>query len=128
MPRTTLDTVQMALRRLGILSADETPSADEYSFSTATLETLFEELKDIHGMAFTWTLDVVPDNAFLPLSHLLAVEISQHYGVQAEPRTRALARLNAVAFPDDRDDRRDTDDDGIVSADEAAAGLKAAYF
>lgn len=128
MPKTKLDVTQMALRRLGVLASDEEASADEYAFVTETLEALFEELKVVRGMAFSWALDETPEAAFLPLSYLLATEVSVHYGIPAEPRSRALARLNAYAFPDDRDDRRDTDDDGVVSEDEATAGLKVAYF
>lgn len=128
MPQTRLKVIEMAHRRLGLLSVDETVTADQDAFAGMTLDALFEELKTVREMAFTWSLGEVPDAAFLPLSYLLATEIAPHYDVASESRARALARLNAYAFPDDRDYRRDTDDDGTVSADEETAGLKVAYF
>ena len=128
MTKTTLDVVKMACRRIKILSVDEVPSADQYEFASEVLASLFAEVKEVHGMPFTWTTDTTPDAAFLPLSYLLAVEIAPHYGMPTEPRSRAMGRLRAYAFPDDRTDSRDLDDDGTVSTEEAAAAERALYY
>lgn len=128
MSKTKLEVVTMALRRIRVLAGGEDANGDDFGDVGDTLDALFEELKDVHGMAFTWDLGAVPDNAFLPLSYLLAVEVAPMFNRPTETRNTAMMRLNAVAFPNDVDDRRDTDDDGTVSTDEATAGLAAAYF
>lgn len=128
MTKTRLEVVQQAHRRLGVLSVDEEPTDDQFVYASDTLDAVFEECKTVQGMAFTWALDAVPDAAFLALSNLLAVEIAPHYEVAAEPRHRAMGRLRAYAFPDDRPDERDSDEDGIVSEAEENAGKRAAYY
>lgn len=128
MAKTQLDVVAMAHRRLGILATDEVPTADMDDYASDTLEALFEELQVSHGMSFTWTLATVPEAAFLPLSYLLATEIAPHYEVPSESRAKAMGRLRAYQFPDDREDSRDLDDDGTVTDAEAAAGKRAEYY
>jgi len=128
MPKNAVDVVAMAHRRIRILSVDEAPSADQTEFGTDILDALFAELKQTDGMAFTWTLDAVPDGAFLPLSFLLATEIAPHYERPSERRSQAMGRLRAYAFPDDRADRRDTDDDGAVTDAEITANLRTAFY
>lgn len=128
MPRTSLNVAEKAHRLLGLLSVDETPSADQYAYAADTLEALFAEMQTVQGMTPTWTVETVPEAAFLPLSQLLAVEIGQHYGVQTETRARAVMRLRAYAFENDIVDLRDVDEDGTVSEAEAMAGLRAQYY
>ncbi len=128
MSKTRLDCIAMAHRRIGVLSADEAPSADMESYAGDTLDALFDELKEVEKMSITWALSAVPSQAFLPLSYLLAVEIAPHYQVASEPRARAMHRMRAYAFPNDVEDSRDLDDDGTVSTDEVEEGKKALFF
>lgn len=129
MAKTKSDVVAEAHRRLSVLSVDETPSADQDTYGGIQLDALFAELNaPPHSMGFTWTVETVPDAAFRPLAWLLASEMAAHYTVSGERRSRAMARLRGYAFPDDRDDRRDTNDDGTVSEAESNAGLRAAFY
>lgn len=123
-----LDVIQMALRRIKVLSADEAADADMFAYAGDILDALFAEVISVHGMAFTWTLDETPSAAFLPLSFLLAVEVGPHYNRPTERRSTAMARLRAYAHPDDREDSRDTDSDGVITEAEEAAAARAAYF
>lgn len=125
---TRLDVIQTALRRIQVLSADEPADADMVAYAGDLLDGLFAEAKEVQGMPFTWALDSTPAAARLPLGYLLAVEVAPHYGRPAERRSTAMARLRAYAFPDDREDPRDTDEDGTVSDAEAEAYKKTAYF
>lgn len=125
---TRLDVIQTALRRIQVLSADEPADADMVAYAGDLLDGLFAEAKEVQGMAFTWTLDETPAAARLPLGYLLAVEVGPHYGRPVERRSTAMARLRAYAFPDDREDVRDTDDDGLISEAEIEAGKRTAYF
>jgi hypothetical protein len=79
-------------------------------------------------MPFTWVLDDTPSAVSLPLAYVLAVEIAPHYERQSETRGRALARLNAYAFPDDRIDSRDLDEDGVITDAESVDGKRAEFF
>lgn len=125
---TKTDVINTALRRIQVLSADEPADKDMIAYAGSLLDGVFAEVNEVQGMAFTWALDATPAAAHLPLAYLLAVEVAPHYGRPAEPRSRAMGRLRAYAFPDDRTDSRDLDGDGIVSDAEAEAGKQAAYF
>lgn len=127
MPKTRAEVYTRSLRRLGVLAVDEDATVDMEAQAGAVLDALFEEVKA--SKAVTWTLSEVPDNAFLALVDLLATEIAPDYEVP--PRTsRSVAwqRLMGVIRPDDREDYRDTDDDGTVSDAEIDAGERARYY
>jgi len=128
MPKTRSDVISAALRRIGVLAADEAAEADAEAYAGEALDALFAEVKQVHAMPFTWTLEETPDAAFLPMAYLLATEIAPHYERPSEPRSRAMGRLRAYAFPDDRDLRADYDEDGTVSVDEQDAYDRAAYY
>jgi hypothetical protein len=129
MPKTKNDIINAALRRIAVVASDEVSTADQRSYSSDTLDGLFAELTGVEGMTFDWGLSAVPDEMFLPLSYLLAVEVAPHFLVNApDTRSRAMHRVRAVAFPNDADDRRDVDDDGAVTEAEALDGQRAAYF
>lgn len=130
MTKTAAEVVAEAHRRLAILSVDEEPSTDQATYGAASLDGLFAELlAPPHSMGFTWVLAETPDAAYRPLAWLLATQMAAHYVVAPpEPEARAMGRLRAYAFPDDREDFRDTDDDGTVSDEEAEAGARANYY
>ena len=129
MAKTRLDVIHQALRHLGILASDTDASADDAAYTGSTLDTLFAEIQNTQGITITWALDATPDNAFLPLSRLLAVEVADHFEVPAkESFARAMGRLRAALISDDRDNRADFDDDGTVDAAEKEADLRAQYF
>lgn len=117
---TRTDIITMAHRRIRVLSTDEAPTADMDHFGGQALDALFAELPVSDGIAVTWTLDATPQAAFLPLSYLLAVEIGPHYSMATETRRAAMKRLRAATIVDDRVMREDTDQDGVVSAEELA--------
>jgi hypothetical protein len=129
MSKTRLDVIQKALRILGVLASDTDASADDSAYAGDSLDTLFQEIQNTQGVTITWALDATPDNAFLPLSRLLAVEVSDHFEVPPkESFAKAMGRLRAALISDDRDDRADFDDDGTVDAAEKEADLRAQYF
>ena len=129
MTKTKAEIVAEAHRRINVLSVDESPSDDMVTFGEASADSLFAELNAApHSMGFTWTLDTTPEAAFRPFAWLLAVELGPHYSRPVEPYSRAYQRLAAYAFPDDREDRRDVDEDGSISEAEEAAGDRAAFY
>lgn len=129
MAKTRLDVINMSLRRLQVLASDTDASADDAAFTGDTLDAMFAEIQNTQGITITWALDATPDNAFLPLSYLLAVEVAPHFTVQPpESRATAMGRLRAALISDDLDIRADFDDDGTVDEAEEEADLRAQYF
>ena len=102
MAKTKADVVARAHRVLGVLAVDENPTADMVSFAEDTLDGVYEELQDVQGLHLTWSLDDVPDGAFLPLADMLAAHIAPHYAVQGPVRSRAITRIRAYSAQDDR--------------------------
>lgn len=129
MSKTLSEVVAQAHRRLAVLSVDEDPSADMVTYGEEMAQSLLDELIAApHSMPFTWTLAEVPDAVYRPFAWLLAVDIAPNYQVASESRARAMGRVRAYAFPDDRDDRRDIDEDGIITDAEELAGKQAAFY
>lgn len=123
------EVVAEAHRRINVLSVDEDVSADQSTYGESAADSLFAELNaEPHNMGFTWTMDTVPEAVFRPLSWLLAVDLATHYVVPSESRAQAMGRVRAYAFPNNIEDRRDVDEDGLISEDEADAGLRALYY
>lgn len=124
---TKADILRMAHRHLRVLSADEALTAEQEQYASDILDSLWAEVQEVEGV--TGSIDAPADALVLPLSHLLAVEVAPHYNRQAPwSRSRAIGRLRALTIPNDATDRRDSDGDGIVDDDEAAAGLRTAYY
>ena len=129
MPKTRTEVIAEAHRRINVLSVDENPSQDMVAYGGAAADSLFEEVNgQPYNMGFTWDLSAIPEAAFRPFAWILGVDLAIHYAVSAEPRSRAMQRLSAYAFPDDREDRRDIDEDGAISDDEALAGKQALFY
>lgn len=126
---TRSDVINFALRRIGVLAADELADADQVAYCGTILDGIFAELSAVHGITFTWALSAVPAGMLAPLANYLATEIAPHFDIPApEPRARAIGRIRAYMLPDDRTDRADTDEDGAISEAEAAAAARAAFF
>lgn len=102
MSKTKAEVIARAQRVLGVLAADENPTADDSAFAEAALDGIYDELETVHGLHLTFALDSVPDGIFLPFADLLASEMAAHYAVPGPDRSRALTRVRAYASPDDR--------------------------
>lgn len=128
---TRADIVRLAHRRLGVLSSDEALTAEQLEFGGDILDALFSELPYTQGTSFAWALSATPSQYLIPLAYLLATEPAfiEHYATQAvERRSAAVARLRAIAFPDDRATRADINDDGTVTTAESDADLRAQFY
>lgn len=124
---TRLEVIERAFRILTVKAEDESPTADQLANGGAVLDSLFAELGNETTIA--WTLDTTPSMSFQPLAMLLAVELAGEYD-RPRPTTRGLAwrRLMATIRSDNRPDFRDLDDNGVIDAEEEAAGQRAAYY
>ena len=129
MPKTKSELVAEAHRQLAVLSVDEEPSTDMTTYGESKADSLFAELlAEPHAMGFTWDLGTIPDAVFVPLAQLLAAELTNYQVAPPVSRVRAMGKVRAYAFTDDRDDRRDADDDGIITDDEETSGLQEQFY
>lgn len=129
MTKTALDVCTYALRRIGVTPVGEEPAGEDMTLAQAALEAFLSEIKDTHGATFTWTSSAVPDASYVPLARVVACDIAPSYPrPMPEPRGRAVLAFRAGIFPNNIDDRRDTNDDGTISTAEANAGLEAQYY
>lgn len=124
---TKRDLIEMAYRRCGVVAEDEPMTADQHATGELIVDSAFAALQAEAAVA--WTLDTIPTIALLPLAMVLAYDLAVHHAVAPrEARGRAVIRYLAVVRPDDREDVRDLDDDGLISDEEAAAGARAAFY
>ena len=125
---TKLDVIALAHRLIGVLSADEVPSAEQNSYASGVLDGIFAELTTAQGLTITWTLDTTPSYALIGLAETLASDLAPHYGLSFKRRSSGMMRLRAALLQDDREDDRDLDDDGTVTTDESDAAAYGIYF
>lgn len=100
--KTKNDIIRRALRVLGVVAHDEVPTADMVANAGDVIEGLISEMSGKSPLV-PFSLDRVPDAAFLPLADLLAAHIAGDYEV-APPVSRASAwlRVRSVFVTDDR--------------------------
>lgn len=124
---TKRDLIELAYRRCGVVAEDEPMTADQERIGSTILESAFEGLSA--EAAVSWDLTDIPTIAVLPLAMVLAHDLALHNSVAPrESRGRAVIRYLGVVRPDDREDDRDLDDDGLVSDEEADAAGRAVYY
>lgn len=100
--KTKNDIIKRALRVIGVVAHDEVPTADMVENASVVLVGLVSEMSAKSPLV-PFSLDRVPDSAFLPLADLLASHIAVEYAVEA-PVSRASAwlRVRSVFVSDDR--------------------------
>lgn len=128
MARTKLELITYTLRAIGVTAVDEAPDASEYAYASDIVDQEFARIKAEQGFTWTWTIDEIPDAAFVPLAAVMAGSIASAFARPSPPQSRGIMALRAWSFPDDRDDPADTDDSGTVSTEEADAYDRAAYY
>lgn len=129
MPKTTRDTVTAALRRIGVVAVDDPADAATYAVAEEIFEAFYAELPD-EGFTTLTDANAVPDKAFNAIVQMVAKDIAPQFGVDAPTQDwrEGLRRLRRIYMPDDREEWRDVDEDGTVSADEAILGEQALYY
>lgn len=128
MAKTSQDICTHALRMIGVCGVGDDPTADDKAIALDAMQGGLDELQDQHGITVTWTVETVPDALFLPFATFVAAEVAPVFKFKGPNRATAIGRMRASLLPDDREDSRDLDDSGTVSAAEVEAGKRAAYF
>lgn len=129
MPKTTIETVTAALRRIGVAAVDEPADAATYAVATEVFEAFYAELPD-EGFTTLTDANAVPDKAFNAIVQMVSKDIAPHFGVvsQQQDWREGLRRLRRIYMPDDRANAADLDNDGTVSAEETQDDLGAQFY
>lgn len=91
---TRLEIIQLAFRRIGVASEDETITSDQEAYGGGVLDSIYAEIAaESYPL---WSLAAVPAATAHPLANLLAVEIAPAYSRQA-PQTRGQAWRRVMA-------------------------------
>lgn len=93
MSKTSSEVCTEALRLLGVVAVDEPPSADDYARAKDHMDDIFSTLTDTYALALDWTVETVPDGAFLPFARAIAGSIASAYG-REQTAASAAAMIN----------------------------------
>lgn len=100
MAKTQQQVLNRALRRIGVLAEDETPSTDTQSAAQEVLDSILAEVRA--AAVVSWTANV-PDAVFVPLSDLVAADLAPMYPPAVGPsRAMAWMRLMGIIRPTDK--------------------------
>jgi hypothetical protein len=109
---TRLEIIQLAFRRIGVLSEDEELTSDAALYGGTVLDGLYAEITEERYPL--WSLSDVPASSSIPLANLLAVEIAPAYDRQP-PSTRGQAWRRLMATV-----RRNNIDEAVEKANPGA--------
>lgn len=77
------DLVTRIARDLGLIAAEETPSASDYDFISETVESVYGELA-LRGIELPNGSDqVIPSNIFVALSKRIGLDVATGFGMMA---------------------------------------------
>lgn len=111
MARSQNEFVREVLGRLGALAIGQTPSAEDDVLIKARLADKLDELEDEDLITFD-IADGIPNKHFIPLSYLVAIELLDHFGCNAE----IMQKVAAGAARADRTMRRQKQNGAYESA------------
>lgn len=120
MAKTQLDLVTMALRKLNVVDATESPSAEDDAFADSVYETKRAELID-KGLCY-WAANSIPDVVFLAMVNILAGELATAFGITVPTEMDDNGQAVAINVRGLRDLRRH------MAKREADEPTKAVYF
>ena len=102
MPKTSNEVCTEALRLIGVVAEDEPMTGDQFSRAQSHMTDIFATLNNTKGLAFTWTIETVPDGAFLPFARAIGGSVCTTY---SKPefvgwRKQGMDELKEFAAPD----------------------------
>ena len=91
MAKTRKDLVYRALKNLGVLPSGQNPSDEEYDAVNDIADSVVEDLVE-RDVYFLQDIDAVPENAFLPLGHVLAWAAASEFGMLGDQALAAKSQ------------------------------------
>ena len=122
MPKTRRDLVEQSLKHLGVVTGNETPSAEDYSLMDGFVEPTIADL-NAREVAYDLSPDAIQDEHYLHLAMILAEKAIPDFGVQGDDANRLMMNamkaenaLFSIARTTRRKPRKLGFDDGLALA------------
>jgi hypothetical protein len=94
MTKTSAEVCSEALEMLGVVATDEAMTSHDAVRAKAHMDDIFVMLNNTKGLAFEWTVETVPDGAFLPFARAVAGSVASAYN-----RSGRAAEAAAIINP-----------------------------
>lgn len=95
MAKTSNEVCTEALSMIGVVAEDEPMTAESFARAQAHMTDILTTLNNTKGLAFEWTIETVPDGAFLPFSRAVAGSVASAFGPGIAANARAAgAEIN----------------------------------
>lgn len=92
MAKTRAELVYKTLRNLGSLPQGQDPSDEDYEAVDYLIEPVSAMLRE-RDVYFLVDPDVIPDEAFVPLAHVMAAYCASDFGQQSDNRIMELGQI-----------------------------------
>jgi hypothetical protein len=92
MAKTRVELVYQTLRNLGALPMGQDPSDEDYNLVNDLIEPVQAMLRE-RDVYFLTDADVIPDEAYISLAHVMAAYSASSFGQQADNRIMALGDI-----------------------------------
>jgi hypothetical protein len=87
------DLIYQTLRNLGALPMGQDPADEDYNLVDGLIEPIIATLRETDTY-YLPDVDVIPDEAFLCLSHIMAWGCASGFGQQSDPNLLGLAQYS----------------------------------
>ncbi len=91
MAKSRNDLIYQTLRNLGALPMGQDPGPEEYNQVDFLVDSVVASLREM-DIYFLPDVDVIPEEAFLPLANIMAWACASNFGQQADDRLMGLAK------------------------------------
>jgi hypothetical protein len=91
MAKNQAELVYQTLRNLGALPMGQDPNDEEFNQVNGLVDSVVDMLRKL-DVYYLPDVDVIPEEAFLPLAHVMAGACAANFGQQADDRILALAQ------------------------------------
>ncbi len=106
MSKTSNEVCTEALRHIRVLGLEDVAAPAEVARAQDHLDSIMQELDEIHEMAIQWTKETVPNSHFLGISMALGGSLAPGFGKleMAGERARGIGLLRDLEFKNDDDE------------------------
>lgn len=93
MSKTATEVCEEGLRIIGVLALDEPATSEDVTRCKRHMSDIFAHLDDTEDLAMTWTVETVPDGAFLSFARAVGGSVASSYG-RSQRAAEAAAMIN----------------------------------
>ena len=91
MPKTATEVCEEALRIIGVLASDEPATSEDVVNCKRHMDGIYADLDDTKDLAFTWTVETLPDGVYLSFARAVGGSVASFYGRTQRAAEAAMA-------------------------------------